>query len=75
MQRPILLLTLCLVVGCTGTRKLVDPVLRINTAGGSELGASTIYGVVFLGRTATSGYDYGFPQPEWRDGHDEGDGD
>lgn len=41
---------------CAGTRKLVDPTLRIHTEGGWELGVSTRYGVVFLGRTATAGY-------------------
>ncbi len=41
---------------CVGTRKLVDPTLRIHTRGGDELGVSTDYGVIFLGRTATAGY-------------------
>jgi hypothetical protein len=41
---------------CVGTRKLIDPTLRIHTRGGDELGVSTDYGVIFLGRTATAGY-------------------
>ncbi len=40
---------------CRGTREVVDPVLRVHTDGGTELGVATIYGVVFLGATATSG--------------------
>ena len=42
-------------VGCAGSRTLADPVVRITTEGGNELGVSTDYGVVFLGRTATRG--------------------
>jgi len=45
----------CLAAGCTGVRTLSDPVLLVETSGGIELGASTDYGVVFLGRTAQSG--------------------
>lgn len=41
---------------CVGTRDLVDPVVRIHGPGGTELGVSTTYGLVFLGRTVTSGY-------------------
>lgn len=56
MSRPLaaasLLLLLC---ACTGTRKLTDPTLRVYTEAGTELGVSTTYGLVFLGRTATSG--------------------
>jgi hypothetical protein len=40
---------------CVGVRTLADPMLEIRTRGGSELGVSTDYGVVFLGRTARSG--------------------
>lgn len=40
---------------CTGTRKLTDPVVGIQTEKGAELGVSTEYGVVFLGRTAERG--------------------
>ena len=46
---------LALVAGCTGTRTLRNPVVEIRTAAGSELGVTTEYGVVFLGRTARSG--------------------
>lgn len=52
---PIALLTGLLAFGCLATRKLADPVLLIQTPGGSELGVSTEYGVVFLGRTASAG--------------------
>jgi len=40
---------------CRGTRNLVDPVVQIHTAGGNELGVTTDYGIVFLGRTAEAG--------------------
>jgi len=41
---------------CQGTRKVADPVLEVRGAdGASELGVSTDFGVVFLGRTARSG--------------------
>jgi carbohydrate-binding DOMON domain-containing protein len=40
---------------CPGTLTLSDPTLSIRTPGGSELGVSTDYGVVFLGRTAQGG--------------------
>jgi hypothetical protein len=46
---------LALIGGCTGTRTLKHPVVEIRTAAGSELGVTTEYGVVFLGRTARSG--------------------
>jgi len=51
-----LALAALLCTSCVGTRKLVDPTLRIHTRGGDELGVSTDYGVIFLGRTATAGY-------------------
>jgi hypothetical protein len=34
---------------------VLDPVIQIHTPGGSELGVSTDFGLVFLGRTARSG--------------------
>ena len=40
---------------CTGTRKLTDPVVAIMTDRGMELGVSTEFGVVFLGKTADRG--------------------
>lgn len=46
---------LALATSCQGTRLLMDPTLRIDTEGGTELGVATEYGVVFLGRTATAG--------------------
>jgi hypothetical protein len=55
---PHLLLAACLlpILGsCTGTRNLVDPVVQIRTSGGQELGVTTDYGIVFLGRTAQTG--------------------
>ncbi|MFT4537712.1 MAG: hypothetical protein ACI841_002935 [Planctomycetota bacterium] len=40
---------------CIGSRMLSDPTLVIQTRGGTELGVSTDYGLVFLGHTARSG--------------------
>ena len=40
---------------CTGTRKLIDPVVGIVTDEGMELGVSTEFGVVFLGKTTDRG--------------------
>ena len=40
---------------CSGSRKVTDPVVGITTEQGTELGVSTEYGVVFLGRTAERG--------------------
>ena len=40
---------------CTGTRKLMDPTLTLETSFGTELGVATEYGVVFLGHTARAG--------------------
>lgn len=40
---------------CMGYRKVVDPVLSVRTSGGTELGVSTEYGVVFTGATAERG--------------------
>ncbi len=44
-----------LVTSCAGTRTLQNPTLALRTSGGRELGVSTDYGIVFLGRTAQSG--------------------
>lgn len=44
-----------LLASCVGTRTLADPTLVIRTDAGTELGVSTDYGVIFLGRTASSG--------------------
>lgn len=46
---------LALLAACQGTRNVMDPILEIRTPGGAELGVSTDYGVLFLGRTARSG--------------------
>jgi hypothetical protein len=40
---------------CTGTRLLANPTVMLETEGGLELGVSTDYGVIFLGRTANAG--------------------
>lgn len=50
---PVVLLAL--LAACQGTRNVMDPILEIRTPGGQELGISTDYGVLFLGRTARSG--------------------
>ena len=52
----LILLPLILLAACRGTRDAVDPVLVIHTDGGTELGVSTTYGVVFLGATSSSGH-------------------
>jgi hypothetical protein len=49
------LLPLLCLCACQGVRTLTDPTLVIYTRGGSELGVSTDYGIVFLGHTADSG--------------------
>lgn len=46
---------LATLAACQGTRNVMDPILEIQTPGGQELGVSTDYGVLFLGRTARSG--------------------
>ncbi|MBL4770777.1 MAG: hypothetical protein JKY61_06470 [Planctomycetes bacterium] len=51
---PVLLLT-CLLASCVGSRKGVDPTLRILGENGTELGVSTRYGVLFLGRYTNAG--------------------
>lgn len=40
---------------CTGTKTLSDPTVFVRGAGGTELGVSTEYGVVFLGSTRPAG--------------------
>lgn len=58
MKRAHLLLVLLASIvapACQGVRTLADPTLVIETSGGRELGVSTNYGVVFLGRTSHSG--------------------
>jgi hypothetical protein len=51
----IVMLVCASMTSCIGTRTLSDPTLQIRTDRGYELGVSTDYGVVFLGRTAQSG--------------------
>ncbi|MBL8858563.1 MAG: hypothetical protein JNL28_08675 [Planctomycetes bacterium] len=48
-------LTALLSTACQGVRTLSDPTLQLRTTGGEELGVSTDYGILFLGRTARSG--------------------
>ena len=60
MSRPTHLLLAALPLlaafaSCRGVRTVADPVVQIRTGGGQELGVSTDYGLVFLGRTARSG--------------------
>lgn len=62
LQRVLLALPLALTGGCSGWFfSGIDypddarPVVRIDTQGGVEFGAATEFGVLFLGRTATSG--------------------
>lgn len=52
---PIAVLLVFLLGACRGTRNAVDPVVEILTSGGRELGVTTDYGIVFLGRTAQAG--------------------
>ncbi len=51
---PVLLLT-CLLASCVGSRKGVDPTVRILGETGTELGVTTHYGVLFLGRYTNAG--------------------
>ncbi|MEZ5976530.1 MAG: hypothetical protein R3F17_00335 [Planctomycetota bacterium] len=56
LAQALLLCPLFLTFGaCVGTRKGVDPTLRIFGDQGAELGVSTQYGVVFLGRHTSAG--------------------
>ncbi len=53
--RALLCVIPLLAVSCQGVHTLKDPVLSLRTKGGSELGVSTEYGIVFLGHTASAG--------------------
>ena len=55
LRHASVLLLASTMVACVGTRKGVDPTLRIMSEEGSELGVSTRYGVVFLGRYTNAG--------------------
>lgn len=55
LQRSAIALLATTLVACVGSRKGVDPTLRIQSGQGSELGVSTHYGVVFLGRYTNAG--------------------
>ncbi|MCP5023223.1 MAG: hypothetical protein GY930_15820 [bacterium] len=51
---PVVILT-CLLTSCVGSRKGVDPTVRIMGENGTELGVTTHYGVLFLGRYSNAG--------------------
>jgi hypothetical protein len=55
LRAVLCVLPLALLAACQGVRTLSDPTLTMHTKGGSELGVSTDYGIVFLGRTAQAG--------------------
>lgn len=55
VRSTLLLAGLCALSACAGTRTLSNPTLALRTSGGQELGVSTDYGIVFLGRTAQAG--------------------
>ncbi len=55
LQAGALALAASLLVACSGTRTLMDPILEIRTSAGQELGVSTDFGVLFLGRSARAG--------------------
>ena len=48
-------LPLLLFAACTGTKRLSDPTVLIRGGGGTELGVSTDYGVLFLGASHSAG--------------------
>jgi hypothetical protein len=55
LRASLCLLPLLLSVSCAGVHTLADATLTLRTKGGSELGVSTDYGIVFLGHTAVAG--------------------
>lgn len=61
MNRPSLLLSLAVLgpvlatASCSATDKLADPTILVETPAGSELGVSTDFGIVFLGRRSDGG--------------------
>ena len=48
-------LALLALSACTGTKTLADPTVVVRSAGGTELGVATNYGVIFLGATRPAG--------------------
>ena len=48
-------LPLLILASCTGTKRLSDPTVLIRGGGGTELGVSTEYGVLFLGSSHSAG--------------------
>lgn len=55
LRASLFLLPLLLSASCAGVHTLADATLALRTKGGSELGVSTDYGIVFLGHTAAAG--------------------
>lgn len=57
MRAPALNASLALLTlaACTGTKTLADPTVVVRSAGGTELGVATEYGVIFLGATRPAG--------------------
>lgn len=55
VRSTLFLACLAALPACVGNRTLANPTLALRTSGGEELGVSTDYGIVFLGRTAQAG--------------------
>ncbi len=57
MRAPALTSSLALLAlaSCTGIKTLADPTVVVRSAGGTELGVATEYGVIFLGATRPAG--------------------
>lgn len=49
------IIPLLFLAACTGTKRLSDPTVLIRGGGGTELGVSTEYGVLFLGASHSAG--------------------
>ncbi len=56
VRRALVALVLYPLAACMGTRTIADPIVVVRSAGGTELGVSTEYGLIFLGHTARAGY-------------------
>ncbi|QDU68085.1 hypothetical protein [Engelhardtia mirabilis] len=55
LTAPLAVTVALLAGGCATSKLQYDPTVIIDTRGGRELGVSTNYGIVFLGRTARAG--------------------